>query len=150
MILDFCVIGSGISGSTIANLLSKKFSVNVYDKARGIGGRSSFKRINKRIGYDHGLQYLSPKSKEFKVFTKKLIKKKVLKVWKGNHKFLNETVKRNKNHVKLIGSTGNNAISKYLLKNIQFFLESELTKLSKKKIIGLLILKMEKRLNQKI
>ena len=44
--LDFCVIGTGISGSTIAKLLNQKFSVTVYDKAKGIGGRSSFKRLN--------------------------------------------------------------------------------------------------------
>ena len=30
---DFCIIGSGISGSTIAKALSKKFSLDVYDKA---------------------------------------------------------------------------------------------------------------------
>ena len=40
---SYCVIGSGISGATIANLLSKKNSVHIYDKARGPGGRSSFK-----------------------------------------------------------------------------------------------------------
>ena len=42
--LDFCIIGSGISGSTVANLLNKKYSVLVYDKARGFGGRSSYKK----------------------------------------------------------------------------------------------------------
>ena len=42
---DYCVIGSGISGATIANLLNKKFQVNLYDKGRGPGGRASFKRI---------------------------------------------------------------------------------------------------------
>ena len=36
--LDFCIIGSGISGSTIANFLSKKYSVQILDKARGPGG----------------------------------------------------------------------------------------------------------------
>ena len=30
----FCVIGSGISGATIANLLSKKHSVILFDKAK--------------------------------------------------------------------------------------------------------------------
>ena len=30
---DFCIIGSGISGATIANSLSKKYSLDVYDKA---------------------------------------------------------------------------------------------------------------------
>jgi len=56
---DFCVIGSGISGSTIANLLNKKYSVDLYDKARGPGGRSSFKRLKDKIGFDHGTQYIS-------------------------------------------------------------------------------------------
>ena len=32
---DFCIMGSGISGATIANSLSKKYSLDVYDKARG-------------------------------------------------------------------------------------------------------------------
>ena len=66
--LDFCIIGSGISGSTIANLLNKKHSVAVYDKARGYGGRSSFKKYKDKVGFDHGLQYISPKSKKFKTF----------------------------------------------------------------------------------
>ena len=57
--LDFCVIGTGISGSTIAKLLNQKFSVNVYDKAKGIGGRSSFKRLNGKIGFDHIFKILN-------------------------------------------------------------------------------------------
>ena len=101
--LDFCIIGSGISGSTISNYLRKNFSVRVFDKAKGVGGRSSFKRYKGKIGFDHGLQYLSPRSKEFISFTNKLIKKRVLKNWKGNHQFLNERVKKDKNHIKLIG-----------------------------------------------
>ena len=72
----YCVIGSGISGATIANLLSKKHSVDLFDKARGPGGRSSFKRLDKDKGFDHGTQYISPKSPAFKKFINILIKKK--------------------------------------------------------------------------
>ena len=43
--LDFCIIGSGVAGSTIAHLLSKKYSVHILDKARGPGGRASNKRF---------------------------------------------------------------------------------------------------------
>ena len=81
---EFCIIGSGISGATIANLLSKKHSVILFDKARGPGGRASFKRIKGKTGFDHGTQYISPKSKEFKKFAKDLIKKKFLRYGMAN------------------------------------------------------------------
>ena len=126
---EFCVIGSGISGATIANLLSKKHSVILFDKARGPGGRASFKRINGKTGFDHGTQYISPKSKEFKRFTKILIKKKILKIWGGKHVFLNSKKKEDKKHLKLIGKNGNNDISKYLLKKINCNYQSELKKI---------------------
>ena len=71
--IDFAVIGSGISGATISNKLKKKYSIKVFEKAKGVGGRSSFKRFKGKIGFDHGLQYLSPRSREFKSFTNKLI-----------------------------------------------------------------------------
>ncbi len=127
---SFCVIGSGISGATIANLLNKKHTVDLYDKARGLGGRSSFKRLDNQRGFDHGTQYFSPKTTEFKRFTKKLIEKKILKIWGGNHKFLGDKKKENKKHVKVIGRKGNNDISKYLLKNVRCYFQSELKKIN--------------------
>ena len=75
---DFCIVGSGISGSTIANLLYKKSTVEIFDKARGPGGRSSNRRYVSNLNFDHGLQYLNPKSKEFKKFILSLKKKKNL------------------------------------------------------------------------
>ena len=128
----YCVIGSGISGATIANLLSKKYSVDLFDKARGPGGRASFKRLDKLKGFDHGTQYISPKSSSFKNFIQKLIKKKVLKTWGGKHLFLNKIKKENKNHLKIIGKLGNNDISKYLLKDINCNFKTELKKIDYK------------------
>jgi predicted NAD/FAD-dependent oxidoreductase len=130
---SYCVVGSGISGATIANLLSKKNSVDLYDKANGPGGRSSFKRLNKAKGFDHGVQYISPKSPAFKKFIKELIKKKILKNWSGKHLFLNQIKVKKKNHIKIIGHKGNNDISKYLLKNIKCYFQNELKKIDNKK-----------------
>ena len=45
---DFCVLGSGIAGSTIARLLSKNYSVEIFDKAKGVGGRTSNKRFKSK------------------------------------------------------------------------------------------------------
>ena len=50
--IDFFVLGSGVSGSTIANVLSSKYSVHVFDKARGPGGRSSNKRFKNNLSFD--------------------------------------------------------------------------------------------------
>ena len=129
---SFCVIGSGISGATIANLLSKKNTVDLFDKARGPGGRASFKRLDKVKGFDHGTQYISPKTPAFKKFIKKLIKEKVLKIWGGKHLFLNQLIKEKKNHIKIIGRKGNNDISKYLLKGINCYFQNELKKIDYK------------------
>jgi renalase len=130
---DFCIIGSGISGATIASFLSKKYSLDVYDKARGVGGRSSNKKLNKNESFDHGLQYISPKSTQFKRFINDLVKKKILKNWVGRHVFLNTNKKEDKKHIKIIGKKGNNAISKYLLKNINCNFNSEVIKIFNKK-----------------
>jgi renalase len=129
---DFCIIGSGISGATIANTLSKKYSLDLYDKARGAGGRSSNKKFNKNESFDHGVQYISPKSVQFKRFIKDLINKKIVKNWPGRHVFLNTNKKEDKKHTKIIGNKGNNAISKYLLKDINCNFNNEVTKIFNK------------------
>ena len=82
---DFCIVGSGLAGSTIANLLSKRYTVEIFDKARGPGGRASNRRYIKNLSFDHGLQFISPKSNAFKKFILELKKKNILKEWPGNH-----------------------------------------------------------------
>ena len=115
--LDFCIIGSGVSGSTVAHLLSKKYTVLILDKARGPGGRASNKRFKKNLSFDHGVQYISPKSKEFLKFIKTLCKKKEAKIWTGNH--LDFTFEKKNISEKFIGMKGNNFISKYYTKKIK-------------------------------
>ena len=123
---DFCVIGSGIAGSVIANLLSKKYSVEIFDKARGPGGRASNRRYKDNQSFDHGLQYISPKSSEFEKFILNLKKKQVVKEWLGNH--IDFTLQKKKS-IKYIGSKGNNDICKYLIKKIKANYLSEVTKI---------------------
>ena len=120
--LDFCIIGSGVSGSTIAHHLSKKYSVHILDKARGPGGRASNKRFKQNLSFDHGVQYISPKSKEFLKFIKTLCKKKEAKIWNGNH--LDFTFEKKDISEKFIGMKGNNFISKYYTKKIKISFQS--------------------------
>ena len=114
---DFCVVGSGVAGSTIANLLAKKYSVEIFDKARGPGGRASNRRYKNNLSFDHGLQYISPKSDVFKKFILNLKKKKVVKEWTGNH--VDFTFEKKKTSSKYIGRKANNDLCKYLIKSVK-------------------------------
>ena len=122
---DFCIVGSGIAGSTIANLLSKKYSVEIFDKARGPGGRASNRRYKAGQSFDHGLQYISPRSNEFKKFILGLKKKKIIKEWLGSH--IDLTFKKQKQDTKYIGTKSNNDFCKQLINKIQSNYLSEIT-----------------------
>ena len=124
--IDFCILGSGIAGSTVANLLSKKYSVHVFDKARGPGGRSSNKRFKNNLSFDHGVQYISPKSKLFTKYIKKLCRNKILKSWDDNH--LDFTFEKKPFSTKYIGRKANNDLVKYNLKNIKQSFDSPIEK----------------------
>jgi len=137
--IDFCVLGSGVAGSTIANLLSKKYSVHVFDKARGPGGRSSNKRFKNNLSFDHGVQYISPKSKPFIKYIHKLYKNKILKCWDDNH--LDFTFEKKPFSTKYIGRKANNDLVKYNLKNIKQSFASPIEKIDFKKYFWEITLK---------
>ena len=63
--LDFCIIGSGVSGSTIAYLLSKRYSVHILDKARGPGGRASNKRFKQNLSFDNTIAVVAASKGNF-------------------------------------------------------------------------------------
>ena len=137
--IDFCILGSGISGSTIANLLSKKYSVHVFDKARGPGGRSSNKRLKSNLSFDHGVQYISPKSKLFTKFIQNLYKKNILKTWDENH--LDFTFEKKPFSSKYIGKKANNDLVKYNLIGIKQSFASPIIKINFKKYFWEITLK---------
>ena len=114
---DFCIVGSGVAGSTIAKLLYKKYSVEVFDKARGPGGRAANRKYKNKISFDHGLQFITPKQSSFKKFLNFLKNIRVIKEWNGNH--LDFNFEKKKKSIKFIGFKSNNDISKYQLRDIK-------------------------------
>lgn len=140
---DFCVVGSGISGCTIANLLSKKYTVEIFDKGKGLGGRASNRRYKNNINFDHGLQYISPDDQEYKKFILKLEKKRILKPWINNH--IDLSFSKKKVSTKYIGTRNNNDICKYLVKGLEVRFLSTITSIKfEKKCWVVIINKKEK------
>jgi predicted NAD/FAD-dependent oxidoreductase len=61
------IIGSGICGAYLANLLAAKYEVYVFEKARGLGGRSASKRQGE-TSFDYGVSYFSIQDPDLKSF----------------------------------------------------------------------------------
>ncbi|MEM6993974.1 MAG: FAD-dependent oxidoreductase [Myxococcota bacterium] len=61
------VVGGGVSGLSCARELGNHgFSVRVFDKARRPGGRTSTRRTSGGLVFDHGAQYMTARTPDFR------------------------------------------------------------------------------------
>lgn len=122
------IIGTGISGMSIAEKLSKVAQVTVFDKSRGIGGRMTTRRAQD-YHFDHGAQFFTAKSKEFKNFCSDALRENVIGVWSGRfcevegNKIINE-----------VGSDSEYFVSKPQMNSLCKYLGRDLNILLNKKI----------------
>ena len=68
------IIGSGFCSAVLTKVLNPNSNFLIFDKSRGPGGRSSTRRVDDVGFFDHGLQYISPITKEFDFFFKSVFK----------------------------------------------------------------------------
>ena len=122
---NVAVIGAGITGITLANLLQKKVNLTVFEKSRGVGGRMATRRAEPYL-FNHGTQYFKIENKEFKNFLQPLIQNKIIKHLEANHiEILNkEVIKRTKTYNKIYYTPVSkmNSVVKYLINN-NFFIK---------------------------
>lgn len=76
------IIGAGISGLTLANNLAECADVQVFEKARGVGGRMNT-RYADPFYFDHGTQFFTARSKAFQDFIAPLIADGLVAPWVG-------------------------------------------------------------------
>ncbi len=98
------VIGAGLSGLVCAQqLVSQGRRVQVFDKGRGVAGRLSLRRVlpgddRSLIGrwqgaplqFDHGAQYFTARSDEFRQQTSSWQNRGLVQVWEGDFPTLSE------------------------------------------------------------
>ena len=66
---SIAIIGAGLSGLTCAHLLHQSgYSVTVFEKSRGLGGRLATRRVEGGLSFDHGAQFFSATSPAFLTF----------------------------------------------------------------------------------
>lgn len=60
------IVGAGLSGLTAAKRLSEgDFTIEIFDKGNGVGGRMSVRRTEDSYAFDHGAQYFTARSEAF-------------------------------------------------------------------------------------
>lgn len=129
------VIGGGISGLTAAYFLKEKFSVEIFEKAKSVGGRMSVK-YHDNYQFDIGAQHFSAKNKIFKDFLKKPLDLGIVKYWSANFCEIDKNniiSKRfwNEEFMHLVGSDKMNSLCKYIANDLNIRLQTCITKISK-------------------
>ena len=80
--MKIAIIGAGISGLTTAINLDKNYELTLFEKSRGAGGRICT-RYTDSYNFDHGAQFFTARSPEFKEFLKPLINSGVIDNWQA-------------------------------------------------------------------
>jgi uncharacterized protein (TIGR03643 family) len=79
--MKIAIIGAGFSGANLYRLLKQnsKYSITVFEKSRGAGGRCSSKYLENSKVIDHGTPFFKAKNREFKNFCEELVDRRILK-----------------------------------------------------------------------
>jgi predicted NAD/FAD-dependent oxidoreductase len=108
------VIGAGISGLKAAFDLSRHgFSVTVFEKARGPGGRTSTRRQGE-YSFDHGAQYFTVSDQHFRSQVDDWLERNIVAAWKGAIAVIKDKriVANKSGKTRYVGIPGMNAMSR--------------------------------------
>lgn len=104
------IIGAGLTGLTAAHELTQTgCNVTLLDKGRGVGGRLATRRID-AARLDHGAQYFTVRTPEFRHLVDELLQQGIVHEW--------APVEEDQEHPRYVGSQGMNALAKYLARNL--------------------------------
>lgn len=78
--MKIAIIGAGLAGLTLARKLAPAHEVTVFEKARGPGGRMSTRRAAS-FAFDHGAQYFTAATDEFRAFLAPLMSQGLVEPW---------------------------------------------------------------------
>lgn len=116
------VLGAGLSGLTAATILQNHgWDVTVLDKGRGVGGRMATRRLGDGGRADHGAQFFSTKSNEWKAWNAQFLETGLTRTW----------FERGDNP-RYVVSQGMSALPKKLAESLSVILGARAVRLEKK------------------
>lgn len=113
-IVDVLIIGAGMGGVMVASELhsQKSHSFKLIDKARSVGGRMATRRIDD-AKFDHGAQFFTARSEEFKSQVDQWLNKGFCKEWVRGF-----GDQQDDGHPRYVGVSGMNQLVKNLAKDL--------------------------------
>lgn len=81
--MKVAILGAGMSGLICARELSSQHEVQLFDKARGVAGRMSTRRVEPDLRFDHGAQYFTARDPRFHLQIDEWIAAGVVAPWTG-------------------------------------------------------------------
>lgn len=115
------IVGSGLGGLMAARILvDHGWNVTVFDKSRGPGGRSSTRRLEQTLQFDHGAQYFTCKDPRVAKYVCSWMTSGLASVWSGRIVEWRdrEIVAEKSNANRIVWVPGMSAIGKHLAKDL--------------------------------
>lgn len=131
--ISVAIIGAGISGITLACNLPKNYNIQIFEKARGVGGRMAT-RYAGDYKFDHGTQYFCAETREFQNFLDPYIDKKIVAEWKGKVACFEGQNFILRDH--FVACPGMNSLCKELAKDLNITLNCQVKPLSTRNKFG--------------
>ena len=133
------IIGAGLSGMQAARILQDHgYSIVVFEKSRGVGGRMATRRVDGQPRFDHGAQYFTVRGPQFAEHVEKWKALGVVKRWtdkdSGKIVVINDgKVQRESASVtRYVATPTMNAICKHLSEDIEIKKQTRIANINKK------------------
>ena len=130
------VVGAGISGLICARTLTDHgYSVTVFEKSRGVGGRMATRRTDDGIQFDHGAQYFTARDNRFKRYVNSWIHDGIVMPWRGRIVALQDgRIKSDKSRIdRYVATPSMNAICKHLAADLDIRFRTQVLPLKREK-----------------
>ena len=133
--MQIAIIGAGLSGLTAANNLKNHAEITIFEKARDVGGRMS-NRCAKPYFFDHGAQFFSAQTNEFKAFIAPMITDGIMNSWNARFAEIEGRAiirerRWNDDYPHYVGVPGMSSIAKHLSNGMNLKLETRVQSMSK-------------------
>ena len=122
------VIGAGLAGLVVSRALCESHAVTVFEKSRGVGGRMATRRAD-AFEFDHGAQFFTARTREFRAYLEPLIAAGVVADWPAVFTQLRgdsdeEQRQWGEEYPHYVGVPGMNAVAKALAAGLDVRLET--------------------------